>query len=437
MATLAANDQENFVHNLQAGAVGKALNAGVKGLGAKTPGIKAPKTPFKVALNDENATFKAGKTNGKGNENIFLTGKKGGKLDENAFVTPAGPRTRAPLGMKTTNAKGKAFQTPAPLSASARTLKASPRLRRPKLKVHQAEAQDEEEDYVPEIEYMPPKEVPLPDLMDDYSMDINLPLFEGANVTPAMFDDINNPLEADGRTKNQREFEEGLAKQRKRADAEFNALFRKSEAEDLAEIQRSFGMAPPPKPAAAPKKKATHAPSTLKSRSAAAALSPASKPSYMAPTTAAKSRLPMNLLPSKKTRKPLIEPSSSRHAAATAASKSTIGYAQGRSNAPTLRKPLSNVTRPPSATSNRRPQTTQTPAGTSRAFSRSSSTSTNATLVAQPQHESYRTAEDLEHELAMLALAPDTDEDIDSWINSFGEPVDEFEGFQLQLPEGL
>ena len=73
-------------------------------------------------------------------------------------------RNRAPLGMKTTNAKAKAFQTPAPLSIEHGKEKSSvpkslsPRMRRAKVKVHQEEpvkleAQDEE----PEIEYMPPQ----------------------------------------------------------------------------------------------------------------------------------------------------------------------------------------------------------------------------------------------------------------------------------------
>lgn len=87
MATLAANDQENAIRHLQAGAAGKSLNAGLKGLNAKTPGHKAPKTPFKVPLNDENA---ANQTIGKGKGNLLMTSKKGGKVDENAFVTPAG-----------------------------------------------------------------------------------------------------------------------------------------------------------------------------------------------------------------------------------------------------------------------------------------------------------------------------------------------------------
>jgi hypothetical protein len=77
MATLAAHDQENALRNISIGPSGKPLNAGVKAFGAKTPGNKAPKTPFKVPLNDENVQRQAGKSvlkaNGKGNENAFLT----------------------------------------------------------------------------------------------------------------------------------------------------------------------------------------------------------------------------------------------------------------------------------------------------------------------------------------------------------------------------
>lgn len=94
MAALAAHDQENHIRHLHAGAAGKSLNAGPKGFAAKTPGQKAPKTPFKIPLNDENAVAKAGKsmltTGAKGNENLLFTSKKGGKLDLDAFVTPAG-----------------------------------------------------------------------------------------------------------------------------------------------------------------------------------------------------------------------------------------------------------------------------------------------------------------------------------------------------------
>ncbi len=77
-----------------------------------------------------------------------------------------GPRTRAPLGMKTTNAKAKAFQTPAPppvdndvdklkqKSASAR--KAKPRISHAEMtKLEVLGDKDELEER--EIEYMPPR----------------------------------------------------------------------------------------------------------------------------------------------------------------------------------------------------------------------------------------------------------------------------------------
>ena len=87
-------DQENAVHAQQTAAAAKPLNQGLKGFTAKTPGNRAPKTPYKVPLNDENATYQFGKsalkTNAKGQENGLTVGKAGGKVDKSAFVTPAG-----------------------------------------------------------------------------------------------------------------------------------------------------------------------------------------------------------------------------------------------------------------------------------------------------------------------------------------------------------
>ena len=86
-------DQENAVHAQQAAAAAKPLNQGLKGYTAKTPGNRAPKTPFKVPLNDENASYQAGKsvlkTNGKNQGGLTLA-KQGGKAEKSAFVTPAG-----------------------------------------------------------------------------------------------------------------------------------------------------------------------------------------------------------------------------------------------------------------------------------------------------------------------------------------------------------
>lgn len=93
----AHTDQENLVASHQQAAAAKPLNAGTRAFGAKTPAHKAPKTPFKIPLNDENGATRAGKTAGKGAENQLLpTGKKGGKADSNAFVTPAGGSRDSP-----------------------------------------------------------------------------------------------------------------------------------------------------------------------------------------------------------------------------------------------------------------------------------------------------------------------------------------------------
>lgn len=83
-------NQENDVYARQNAAAAKPLNQGVKGLAPKTPGNKAPKTPFKVPLNDENAAFGAGKTGGKGKQDGLFGEGKGGKADKSVFVTPAG-----------------------------------------------------------------------------------------------------------------------------------------------------------------------------------------------------------------------------------------------------------------------------------------------------------------------------------------------------------
>lgn len=165
---LAARDQENLVHGHQAAAAAKPLNQGTRQLAPRTPGNKVPKTPFKVSLNDENENggFGGGKPglkiNGKDNEN-FMTVKKGGLMDKNAFATPMGPRIRAPLGMKTTNAKTKIFQTSAPPAEDSKTTQRSVSARKAKPRVSHAEMTklevlgDKDELEEREVEYMPPR----------------------------------------------------------------------------------------------------------------------------------------------------------------------------------------------------------------------------------------------------------------------------------------
>ena len=359
--------------------------------------------------------------------------------------------------MKTTNAKATAFQTPAPLTASAKTQKASPRLRRPKVKV-QPDAPVDDEDDVPDIEYMPPKEIPLLDDYDYLPRDWHIPKLEAGGVWEAYHD----PIEDDGRTKLQRQFDEKMERDRKKRDEDFEKKFNEQMDKEQADMARRFGVEIPKKAAPKPALKSirdgkkTTGISTLKARSAAAALSEPRRPIHVASTAASRSRLPTKTLASQK---PSAIPASSRHAAAAAASRSTIGYAQGRENAANknpARKPLSNVTKPaPFSVATKRPLTASSshnrniskpsiaakPRGP---FSRCSSTSTNATLVAPPEEESnFRTAEDIERELELMILHND-DEDDEAWMNSFngslgGNDVldEDLDDFQLKLPEDL
>jgi hypothetical protein len=361
--------------------------------------------------------------------------------------------------MKTTNAKSRAFATPAPLSSAGKTQKLSPRMRRPKVKIHQPEVAQEDEDDVPEIEYMPPKEIPLEDDMDEYlPKNWTIPKLSNQDMVRGIWQAYHNPIEDDGRTREQRKFEEEIEQGRKKRDEQMEKVLAAQMARNDAETKEYYGIKEPKEAPKAPVALRTRmtGPSTMRARSAAAALSPPSKPSYAAPTAAVKSRVPTGLVASRKGAKTPTELTASRQASAVAASKSTIGYAQGRAGraAPAARKPLSNVTKPAPFSAASRPassthiRSASTNTGTIRSrgpMSRCSSTATDATLVAPSEEEQpRRTAEDLEREMELLLLSRSDDEDDDAWMNSFNnqlhgtDPLEEdHEKFQLQLPEGL
>lgn len=192
-AMLAARDQENLVHSHQVTASAKPLNQGAFKAVPKTPGAKPFKTPFKVPLNDENGPA----VPGGGKSKLVIEARqdgpavKQGRLDKSAFITPfgsftylsiatvwtpgltgcmTGPRNRAPLGMKTTNAKTRAFQTPTLPAPTGRKGKGNDNLqgegdtlRRIKPIVDDADTatvklgEDQHDLEEREIEYMPPK----------------------------------------------------------------------------------------------------------------------------------------------------------------------------------------------------------------------------------------------------------------------------------------
>ena len=92
---LAARDQENLIYKHQTTAVNKPFNQGIGGLQRQTPAQNQGKTPFKLALNDENKFAANGRIGAKGldkgNENRGPKAEsKGGKNGGDAFVTPSG-----------------------------------------------------------------------------------------------------------------------------------------------------------------------------------------------------------------------------------------------------------------------------------------------------------------------------------------------------------
>ncbi|KAI6869668.1 hypothetical protein KC338_g3367 [Hortaea werneckii] len=369
------NHNENAIYEQQTAAAAKPLNQGLKGLQPKTPGAKGVnKTPFSKKHNDENASFGAGKTGGKGGD--------GGKADMSAFVTPAGPRSRAPLGAKTTNAKALQTPAPGPNQEKPSAKPTSPRLRRGKFKIHTAEADPlESQDGVPDVEYMPPRGESLPDTPDDiYPHDTNYPQFQGANMTKGWWSET--------KPRSNREPEDFLFGD---FDKKFEELEQKEKAQKAAATatasthtkkqsaplsSRALPRSNPPVKNSAPTIK--RAPSTLTSKTAASALSsqPQPKatsravPSFAAPTAAAKARAPSSILPSRS--KPKISnpypnvrgnvgrpgkatttatataPTASSHTAARVASNSTLGYSRGRQVSANRHKtPLQDLYRAP------------------------------------------------------------------------------------------
>lgn len=88
---LARQDQENLVHARQMTAAGKPMNQSARQLQPKTPGTRAPKTPFKVPLRDENEPFAFGKNTVKGNGRGL--GANALQSSKDAFITPLGGYT--------------------------------------------------------------------------------------------------------------------------------------------------------------------------------------------------------------------------------------------------------------------------------------------------------------------------------------------------------
>jgi len=234
-----------------------------------------------------------------------------------------GPRNRAPLGNKTTNAKATAFQTPAPPTQEKPSAKpSSPRMRRGKIKVHEAETlavpEGEEER---EIELMPPREVPLPDHPDDWPHDRTYPQFEGENLTKGWRSAFARDQTVD-ENEELSDFEEKLksVQQRRRQ----GGITQQTKSLPAAKKSANLNLT-------AKDPLTARSTQTISSRDAVSALSGPSRttgtPGFAAPTATSRSRHPSSAVLKKPTPTAL---GNARHNAARVASNSTLGYFKGR-----------------------------------------------------------------------------------------------------------
>lgn len=248
--------------------------------------------------------------------------------------------------MKTTNAKAKGIQTPAPLTAKPeKTNKRSStqKVRKAAPVQVQPDVRDKSPDDVPDIEYMPPKPrgvlihviyilglrltcIELPDIPDDITYDTTFPQFQPKNMAlglESVYGD--NEVGPDGLTKRQRKFQEDSKACDKMVDEtimkQMDSIgFNESGVE---ETEPKLNTQLRPKGRAGQKHSSNV--STVKSRDAAAALS---QQTTRRPAPIPKPRI-SSLLGSKKPRAP-TNPSSMRPTAAVAGSRTTVGYTKGR-----------------------------------------------------------------------------------------------------------
>ncbi|KAI0379950.1 hypothetical protein F5Y04DRAFT_258784 [Hypomontagnella monticulosa] len=289
---LAARDQENLAFNRQNGAALKQQQGQSKRqLQPNTPGTRYAKTPLKIPLNDENAAHATGGAKSilaprtRGNENTIMSKGLKGSTTSN-LATPSA-RSRAVLGDKTTNAKAKAGQSVNVKSVVREIEKSQPKAPgtlRPKQKTPHAELQKlevhtEETDPLSEeeVEYCPPKPKDLPyesDVFPDGAL--NLDVLKRENMFKGYYDHYFNPVDENGVSLADKELEKRNKKAMEDCDRRIKEDMDNFEwsIQDEVKLTKKGFIKPAPTLNPTTKRPTTNrAPSTLKSRKAADALS--------------------------------------------------------------------------------------------------------------------------------------------------------------------
>lgn len=264
-----------------------------------------------------------------------------------------GPRNRAPLGMKTTNAKAKGFQTPGPVQDKEieKTQKPLTSNRKPKRLIHadtiKLEVHGDESPLAQErdVEYCPPKSTDLPyesDTFPDGCLDYSA--FKPGNMMRGVFKKKDLGIDENGLTRMDREMEAAYQKAAKAGDEAILAAVEEEWAmgdvpETLEHMRKKSATIEGQKNPAItnlvkkPLAMKSKGPATINSRRAASALSVAPKSNVVAPRISKPAPKP-SFLSRPKAPSPInisSTASSMRAAAAVATSRSTIGHTKGRS----------------------------------------------------------------------------------------------------------
>lgn len=253
--------------------------------------------------------------------------------------------------MKTTNAKAKAFQTPAgpaPEKELEKTQAPKTSARRPKkvthgetvrIQVHGDESPLVERD----VEYAPPRPKDLPYESEDFPRNcLNYDTLRPENLMRGIFNTYHNEVDDNGLTKMDRDYQAGYEKSAREGDAKVMKMM--EEDWTVGDVPETFQhlkkKASIQKPLPATKKNTTvpgRPVGTIASRKAVSALSVAPKASAAPPKISTIPKPTSFLSRSKPTPAP-INQSTMRYSGAVAASKSTIGYTKGRSASSVLQK---------------------------------------------------------------------------------------------------
>jgi hypothetical protein len=254
-----------------------------------------------------------------------------------------GPRTRAPLGAKTTNAKGHAFQTPALVQQTVKPKRPSTTRRSVKSKITVAPSQPvevdvvaAEENDVPDIEYAPPPTTELPDPPETFEYDQTLAQFQGANLCRGWGEIyLAEHTDEHGVPLFFREYEEKCASYDREVERQV-----KESLKNVPHLDTELDKQVDAMIAAGPRYKPPEVSriDTMRARGAADGLSHLKAPSVAIKPTASsllKSRKPPFSVFSSKVPPGPTNPSPMRHIAAEAVSKNTIGFPRAR-HAPSI-----------------------------------------------------------------------------------------------------